>query len=32
MGAAGVADGWQMRRDHLSPAYLTRWADILQVG
>lgn len=32
MGAAGVADGWQMRRDHLSPAYLTRWSDILQVG
>lgn len=32
VGSVGMADGWQMRRDHLTPAYLTRWSDILRVN
>ncbi|HBV9923752.1 TPA: DUF4113 domain-containing protein [Klebsiella pneumoniae] len=24
----GIAPDWQMKRDLLSPAYTTRWADI----
>ena len=25
-------NGWLMRRDHLSPAYTTRWSDLLRVS
>lgn len=32
IGSSGLADGWQMKRDRLTPAYLTRWADILTVS
>lgn len=32
IGSAGLADGWQMKRDRLTPAYLTRWADIMTVS
>lgn len=32
VGSSGLADGWQMKRDRLTPAYLTRWADILTVS
>lgn len=31
IGSSGLADGWQMKRDRLTPAYLTRWADIMRV-
>lgn len=31
IGSSGLADGWQMKRDRLTPAYLTRWADIMTV-
>lgn len=31
-GSSGLADGWQMKRDRLTPAYLTRWADIMTVS
>ena len=32
IGSSGLADGWQMKRDRLTPAYLTRWADIMTVS
>ncbi len=32
VGSSELADGWQMKRDRLTPAYLTRWADILTVS
>lgn len=32
IGSSGLADGWQMKRDLLTPAYLTRWADIMTVS
>lgn len=32
IGSSGLADGWQMKRDRLTPAYLTRWADIMRVS
>ncbi len=32
VGSAAGADGWQMRRDRLTPQYLTNWADIPKVG
>lgn len=32
VGSSSLADGWQMKRDRLTPAYLTRWADILTVS
>ena len=32
VGRSELADGWQMKRDRLTPAYLTRWADILTVS
>ncbi|RMG60120.1 MAG: DUF4113 domain-containing protein, partial [Gammaproteobacteria bacterium] len=27
----GIRRPWQMRRDHLSPAYTTRWSDLPRV-
>ena len=32
IGSSGLAEGWQMKRDRLTPAYLTRWADIMTVS
>ena len=32
IGSSSLADGWQMKRDRLTPAYLTRWADIMTVS
>lgn len=32
IGSSGLSDGWQMKRDRLTPAYLTRWADIMTVS
>ncbi len=32
IGSSGLADGWQMKRDRLTPAYLTSWADIMTVS
>ena len=32
VGSSELADGWQMKRDRLTPAYLTRWADIMTVS
>lgn len=32
LGASALADGWQMKRDRLTPAYLTRWSDIMAVS
>lgn len=32
IGSSGLADGWQMKRDRLTPAYLTRWTDIMTVS
>ena len=32
VGSSELADGWRMKRDRLTPAYLTRWADILTVS
>lgn len=32
IGSSGLADGWQMKRDRLTPAYLTRWADLMTVS
>lgn len=32
VGSSSLADGWQMKRDRLTPAYLTRWADIPTVS
>lgn len=32
IGSSGLADGWQMKSDRLTPAYLTRWADIMTVS
>ena len=32
IGSSGLAVGWQMKRDRLTPAYLTRWADIMTVS
>lgn len=31
VAAACGADGWQMKRDRLTPAYLTEWSDIIKV-
>ena len=32
IGSSGLADGWQMKRDRLTPAYLTRLTDIMTVS
>ena len=32
VGSSELADGWQMKRDRRTPAYLTRGADILTVS
>lgn len=31
LAASGLNPGWAMRRQHLSPAYTTRWADLPRV-
>lgn len=31
VAAASGADGWQMKRERLTPAYLTAWSDIIKV-
>lgn len=31
VGASQIDDSWKMKRDRLTPAYLTRWEDILEV-
>lgn len=28
LGSAGVTQSWQMRREHLSPGYTTRWEEV----
>jgi DNA polymerase V len=30
--AEGVGQPWRMRRERLSPAYTTRWGELLGVG
>lgn len=32
MGASRINDSWKMKRDHLTPAYLTRWEDIPEIS
>ena len=31
LGAQGIQKGWSMKREHLSPAYTTRWSDLPRV-
>ncbi|MDO5675404.1 MAG: DUF4113 domain-containing protein [bacterium] len=31
LAASGLNPTWAMRRQHLSPAYTTRWADLPRV-
>ena len=32
LGSEGMSKPWQMRREHASPAYTTRWEDLPQVN
>ena len=31
LGAAGIHSAWAMKRDHMSPAYTTRWNELATV-
>ena len=32
VGASRIDDSWKMKRDRLTPTYLTRWDDIPEVS